>query len=77
MKLGGRVDALVFTGGIGENDSALRAAVCEGLTSLGISLDPYRNTSCRHLRSESHVAKLHEPFSRTKILVVPADEELR
>jgi acetate kinase len=34
---------LVFTGGIGENDSASRAEICAGLGALGITLDPARN----------------------------------
>jgi acetate kinase len=39
----GGVDRVVFTGGIGTNAPAVRAAICEGLTYLGISLDPERN----------------------------------
>ncbi len=44
MALGG-VDAVVFTGGIGENGKGIRRAVCEGLTDLGIRLSPTRNES--------------------------------
>ena len=72
VKLGGNVDALIFTGGIGENDHALREAVCEGLSSMGIELDSFLNSTC----TSDVVAKLHQPFSKTKVLVVPADEEL-
>jgi acetate kinase len=39
----GSVDALVFTGGVGENSAALRAAACDGLQCLDIHLDPERN----------------------------------
>ena len=39
----GRLDALVFTAGIGENNDAVRAGVCQGLEGLGIALDPRRN----------------------------------
>jgi acetate kinase len=39
----GGIDALVFTGGIGEHDTQLRAEVCEGLAWAGIHLDPARN----------------------------------
>lgn len=39
----GGVDAIAFTGGIGENSAKLRAACCEGLGFLGISIDPERN----------------------------------
>ncbi|MBC7574542.1 MAG: acetate/propionate family kinase [Herminiimonas sp.] len=37
------VDLLVFTGGIGENDAKVPAAICEGLSWIGVSLDPVRN----------------------------------
>ena len=39
----GRLDALVFTGGIGENSPRLRSEVCVGLECLGVHLDPQRN----------------------------------
>ena len=39
------VDLLVFTGGIGENDVEARAAICGGLSWLGVSLDEARNRS--------------------------------
>jgi len=39
----GGVDLIVFTGGIGENDAAVRAAICQGLAWFGIRLDPERN----------------------------------
>ena len=39
------VDLLVFTGGIGENDAKVRAAICEGLSWIGVRLDPVRNQS--------------------------------
>ncbi|GAB6165965.1 acetate kinase [Thermostilla marina] len=46
VQLGG-LEALVFTGRIGENAVGLRADVCRGLECLGITLDPDRNASCR------------------------------
>jgi acetate kinase len=39
----GGVDAIVFTGGIGEHDAVLRAEVCLGLSSLGVRLDAARH----------------------------------
>jgi acetate kinase len=39
------LDLLVFTGGIGENDAEARAAICSGLSWIGVSLDPARNRS--------------------------------
>src|SRR4029453_15326294 len=39
----GRLDPLVFPPGVGENNDAVRAGVCQGLESLGVTLDPRRN----------------------------------
>ena len=39
------VDLIVFTGGIGENDGEARAAICDGLSWIGVSLDEARNRS--------------------------------
>ncbi len=41
----GGIDLLVFTGGIGEHDAVVRAAVCGGLSCVGVELDPVRNRS--------------------------------
>jgi acetate kinase len=41
----GGVDAIAFTGGIGENSAALRAACCAGLEFLGVDIDPEKNAS--------------------------------
>ncbi len=65
------VDAVVFTGGIGENDPDVRAAVCSGLTQLGIELDPEKNKTT--LRKEGEI---NTKNSTVKILVIPTDEEL-
>jgi acetate kinase len=69
IELGG-LDALVFTGGIGENGVQTRAAVCEGLDDLGIRLDPQANA-----RARGEVA-LHASDSLTQVWVVPTNEEL-
>ncbi len=66
----GGCDALVFTGGIGENHAWLREAVCAGLGELGLILDPERNLA---LPPESDLAA---PDSRTRVVVIPANEEL-
>ncbi len=63
-------DALVFTGGIGENNATLRAAICTDLDQLGLILDPVKNAATS---SESTISAAG---SRTKIFVVPANEEL-
>jgi acetate kinase len=69
IALGG-CDALVFTGGIGENNAWLRAAVCSGLDELGLRLDPARNEAGR---AEEDLAAAD---SRTRVLTIPANEEL-
>jgi acetate kinase len=66
----GGIDALVFTAGVGENAVALRAAVCDGLDFLGLSLDADKNASCR---PDADVAA---PASGGRILVIHTREEL-
>ncbi|NQT89297.1 acetate kinase [bacterium] len=67
----GRADALVFTGGIGENAPAVRHQILEGLDGLGLSLDAEPNRQA--VRCEADVAS---PESPIRILVVPTNEEL-
>lgn len=67
----GRVDAIVFTAGIGENSAEVRAGSCRDLDGLGIALDPVRNAS-----SNSGPRAIHSDGSRVQVLVVPTDEEL-
>jgi acetate kinase len=67
----GRVDAIVFTGGIGENAAAVRAAACSGMEPLGIALDAELNAKTV-ARREGTVSTRE---SRTAVLVVPTDEE--
>ena len=67
----GEVDALVFTGGIGENSPAVRAHCCEGLASLGIAVDEERNQALAKETSEIQSGR-----SRVKVLVIPTNEEL-
>jgi acetate kinase len=64
-------DALVFTAGIGENNPDLRAAICAQLDQLGIVIDPAKNAALRG--AEGEISAAH---SRTKIFVIPANEEL-
>jgi acetate kinase len=66
----GGLDALVFTAGIGENNSDLRAAVCAGLENFGLVIDADKNTAARAVEAELQAA-----HSRVKILVIPANEE--
>ena len=67
----GQVDAIVFTGGIGENDADTRARVCKGLHGLGIQLDDDRNRS-----AGTGVAAIHTSTSPVSLLVIPTNEEL-
>lgn len=71
MAVLGRVDAVVFTGGIGENASAVRANACSNLEGLGIVLDAEQNARMV-ARREGAVST---PESPTAILVIPTDEE--
>ena len=66
----GQVDALVFTGGIGENAAYIRRRTCEGLAPLGYVLDDVRNEA--DTRAARDVAADASP---TRILVIPTDEE--
>lgn len=68
----GRVDAVVFTGGIGENAHSIRAKACEGLENLGIALDPHKNA-----QRTKEIQEIHNNGSPTKILVIPTNEELQ
>ncbi len=67
----GRVDALVFTAGIGENDHLTRAAACKGLEHLGFKLDEAANAA-----PGQGTRLISAPDSPTAIYVVPTDEEL-
>lgn len=67
----GRVDALVFTGGIGEHAAPIREQVCAGLEVMGIHLDPATNAGIGGV-----AANVARPDSPTAILVMPTNEEL-
>lgn len=69
VELGG-ADAIVFTGGIGENSATVRTAVCGGLAELGIELDPGLNVTAKG------EAKVSSSASRTQIWLVPTNEEI-
>ncbi|WP_120819640.1 acetokinase [Helicobacter pylori] len=67
----GRVDAIIFTGGLGENYSALRESVCEGLENLGIALHKPTNDN-----PGNGLVDLSQPDAKVKVLLIPTDEEL-
>jgi len=65
------LDVLVFTGGIGENDTYIRGEVLKGLTYLGIKIDEELNGKTR-----GKEVVLSTEDSRVKVVVIPTDEEL-
>ncbi|MEX2308845.1 MAG: acetate kinase [Pirellulales bacterium] len=66
----GRLDAIVFTGGVGENAAPVREKICADMESLGIQLDRERNE-----KASSKERRISTEDSRVAILVVPTDEE--
>lgn len=64
-------DAVVFTGGIGENSPEVRARICDGLDWFGLKLDPNKNAQAlgKEMRISTDGSKLHA-------FVIPTDEEL-
>jgi acetate kinase len=64
----GGIDALVFTGGIGENSSIIRQRICQPFSWLGIALDGEANG-----RKESCISSTQ---SKVSVWVIPTDEEL-
>ncbi len=65
------LDAIVFTAGVGENDTRVREEVCQEMDFLGIKLDTDKNKE----RSGS-LREINTPDSKVKVLVVPTNEEL-
>ncbi len=63
----GGVDAIAFTGGIGENDAEMRREILDHLSWLGLELDPEANAA--------HAMALHAPGSALPVWIVPAQEE--
>ena len=66
----GGVDVIVFTGGVGENQSSSREYVCEGLGFMGVKIDNELNA-----KSHGNEVLLSTPDSTVKVVVIPTDEE--
>jgi len=66
------VDAIVFTGGIGENNWDTREAICEGLTYLGMNID----TNINAVRVREGELRISTDDSRVQVWVIPTNEEL-
>lgn len=67
----GGVDIIVFTGGVGENQTGVRANVCRPLGFMGVEVDEQLNATIR-----GKEAVISTPASRVKVVVIPTDEEL-
>ena len=65
------LDAIIFTAGIGENSSYIRKLVCTDMEFFGIELDDVKN----EIRSKE-IREINLPQSKTKILVIPTNEEI-
>lgn len=66
----GTVDAVVFTGGIGENAVSVRQQICADLAQIGIRLDPVANQT-----AVGREADISGPGSKVKVFVIPTNEE--
>ena len=64
------VDNIVFTAGIGENDSDIREEICSYLEYLGITIDEVKN------REQAEAVKISDGTSRVNVLVIKTNEEL-
>lgn len=69
----GRVDAIVFTAGVGEMGDHIRKGACENLDFFGIRLDQHKNSICHCRNAEFRISS---DDSKVKIFVIPTDEEL-
>ena len=67
----GHVDALVFTGGVGEHDSWLRAQCCAQLNVLGIVIDQHKN-----VQANGKLSEINQSGCALKVLVIETNEEL-
>ncbi|HCS76493.1 MAG TPA: acetate/propionate family kinase, partial [Syntrophaceae bacterium] len=69
----GGLDALIFTGGIGENAPDIRDRICRGLETFGIVI--YDDVNAKMSVRRGRINDISEPGSKIRILVIPADEE--
>ncbi|GHT57564.1 acetate kinase [Bacteroidia bacterium] len=75
MAVLGRVDAIAFTAGVGENNPVLRAMMTSGLEELGIILDPVRNDAAKVMDNGSGDSEISADNSKIKVFMIPTDEE--
>ncbi|MBO4621038.1 MAG: acetate kinase [Paludibacteraceae bacterium] len=67
----GGVDIIVFTAGVGENQTSMRSEACKGLEFMGVKLDEAKNATIR-----GKEAIISTPDSKVTVVVIPTDEEL-
>ena len=67
----GGLDVIVFTGGVGENQTGVRENVCAPLAFMGVEIDNELNARTRGTETE-----ISTPASKVKVVVIPTDEEL-
>ncbi|KAA3614849.1 MAG: acetate kinase [Calditrichaeota bacterium] len=72
VEMGGKAEAIIFTGGIGENSPIIRERVCKGLDSIGLILDKKKNNALSGGKSGEITTK----DSKLKAFVFPTNEEL-
>ncbi len=65
------LDAIIFTGGVGENNSLVRAMVCSEMEYLGLEIDQEKNNAL-----QSGITEINKQNARVNILVIPTNEEL-
>ena len=65
------IDAVVFTGGVGENDSNVRRLVCKNMSYLGIEIDEEKNKT-----RSAGIREINTANAPAKVLIVPTNEEL-
>lgn len=68
----GRVDGIIFTGGVGENADLTRGPVCENMNYMGLRLDEEKNLAT--IRGKEGF--IHADDSKIKVAVIPTNEEL-
>ncbi|XP_057866948.1 uncharacterized protein LOC131074367 isoform X2 [Cryptomeria japonica] len=69
--LEGNVNALIFSGGVGEGSAKIREMICAHLTAFGIEIDDTKN-----YENKTHTREIQKVGSKVKVLVIPTDEEL-
>ncbi len=66
------VDCIVFTAGVGENTSCVRAAICNNMDYIGLSIDEKKNLE----KNNGSIRDITGEGSKVKVLIIPTNEEL-